>query len=225
MPTYRFIGEHVTLVMRVRRVRPRARAAPLNDGFAADAATDADEVAAFLDRSGRRYQFATSWSSRELDLARFRMARDGAGRLVACGALWDQGAVKQQVVRGYARSLALARPVLNTFAGLLNQPLLPPLGQPIRSAFVSHLALTSEQTTLDALVGVVEQVRALAAASTQVDYLVAGAPRGSSFLSALKARFGGRELLSRLYVVYWPDGRDAADALDDRPVFPEVALL
>ena len=44
-------------------------------------------------------------------------------------------------------------------------------------------------------------------------------------LIQLRKYFGGRELLSRIYVVFWPDGRAFADALDDRPCWPEVALL
>jgi hypothetical protein len=44
-------------------------------------------------------------------------------------------------------------------------------------------------------------------------------------LVSLQHTFGGRILRSRLYVVFWPDGREAADAIDNRPACPEVALL
>jgi hypothetical protein len=227
MPTYRFIGEFVTLVMRVR-VRTWQRIARPQD----HSSPQAREVADLLQRFGRRRQFATHWMEEDLtsgattpglNLSDAYMARGASGRLVACAALWDQRATKQMVVCGYAPHLARMRRILNAVARLIRQPLLPAMGQPIRAAYLSHLAI-DDRAPEQSLMNLVDAVHSTAAARG-VDYLIAGLPRNEPLLASIKHRFGGRELLSRLYAVYWPDGRDAVRELDDRPVWPEVALL
>ena len=67
------------------------------------------DVLECLQRNNARYQFAPVWTARDLigatpglSLAAFRVA-EKTGRVVGCAALWDQRALRQVVVRGYAR--------------------------------------------------------------------------------------------------------------------------
>ena len=76
-----------------------------------------------------------------------------------------------------------------------------------------------EQSRIERLVPL---IRAL---SANVDCFIAGAASTDPRLGVLHRAFGGRVTRSRLYVVFWPDGRDVADALDQRLCHPEVALL
>jgi hypothetical protein len=223
MPTYRFIGEFGTLIMRVRARRQVARSPNL-------LTARADEIACLLQRSGERLQFAAQWNEDKLvapqglGLSDFHVARDDIGRLAACAALWDQRKAKRTVVRGYAPLMARTRWIMNLMSTAAGRPRLPRIGQPIRAAYLSHMA-SDEHAPAQSLVDLVARVH-MDAHARGLDYVIAGFPRNDPLLDAIRRRFGGRELLSRLYVVYWPDGKAAAQMIDLRqPVWPEVALL
>jgi hypothetical protein len=119
--------------------------------------------------------------------------------------------------------MARWRGAINLAATITGRPQLPAIGQPLRLAYISHAA-AAPTAAPDVFAALVESLHH-AAAFRGIDYLVAGLPAPDPRLVALKRLFGGRELRSRLYVVYWPDGRRAAESLDERPPCPEVALL
>jgi hypothetical protein len=196
MPTYRPLGEFVTLVMRTR-----GRASSI----AAVATMD-------LQQHLRGYQFAPSAEDvfRHVSPDDFVIAADGVG------ALWDQQSFKQAVVRGYAPWLAVCRPVLNAVASFTRRPRLPAAGHVMRSAFLV--------TPFGAIEPVVRMLLARAR-QRGIDYLIAGFDARDERLARLRIAFGGRELRSRLYAVHWDDGAARAASLDDRLLGPEVAWL
>jgi hypothetical protein len=218
MPTYRFVGEFVSLVMRVRR----RRWCGSSDGL------QQHDPQAVLDlHDACRYQLGPVWDDAESigpSSSDFRVALDDRGRVTACAALWDRRLRHRIVVRGYSPAVARWRGAINLAARITGHPRLPPIGQPLRLAYVSHAAAAPTSSPSD-LAELVESLHH-AAAARGLDYAVAGLPARDPRLAALKRRFGGRELRSRLYVVYWADGRLAAESIDERrPPCPEVALL
>jgi hypothetical protein len=142
-------------------------------------------------------------------------------RIAGCLAVWDQRGFKQAVVRGYAPALRLARPLLNLAGPALGAPRLPRPGEPLRHAFLSHVAVDGDDPRV--LVALVEE--AMATAGSDLDHLVTGFSERDPLLGALIRAFPSRRYGSILYVVDWEDGRGAADTLDRRVPHPEVAIL
>ena len=221
MPTYRLVGEMVTLVMRTRR-GPQARA---RDRLRLDRATRvmraANEhrsaIGRLLDEDGRRFHFRPCWecegATPGLEPTRdFRVALDG-DRVVGVAAIWNQLAYKQSVVRGYSPWLSRVRPAANAIAALVGRPRLPAVGESVAIASLTHLAADAT----DVAVGLIESLLRIAGRRRidppgaprrrRLDYIIVGLPAGDARLPALRRAFGGREIRSRLYVVYWPDGR------------------
>lgn len=218
MPPYEQVGELSTFAL-----LPTGRAE-------LERATEADfpAIADLLMRHGARAQFATCWRAATLaEFARhgwlkasdYLLIRDG-GRIRACAALWDQSAQRQLVVAGYSRWLRRARPIINLTARLAGMPPLPAPGQPLRAAYLSHVAIDDDAS--EDLVRLVAGARAEAGrrglhvlftawASTHVH---------AAYLRTLARR---RVYGSQLYAVHWPE--DPAPHFDGRPVAPEAALL
>jgi len=230
MPTYRFLGEFVTLVIRRAdrlehfRLRSRARRKLSKQGIKCmrGSKEQGAEILDLLRCDHQKYQFAPVWSANELHPESIQVACQADGRPVACAALWDQRSIKQIVVRGYSSPLKWARPVLNFGARCLGQPVLPRIGTTLSHAFVSHVAFSPDQTELAESLIHLLRVRA---AARGIDYVTLGFDSRDPRLKQLRAALHPREYRSRLYVVHWEDGEALAQNLDDRLLAPEVALL
>lgn len=223
-PRFRRRGGLVTLLIPLWADRRLPGGAQTRAGTPGDLA----DIAFCLQRSSVHRQFAPIW--RESDLrdpglmlglkpSDFTVI-DRDGRLSAVVAIWDQRAFKQSVVRGYAPWLRAARPLYNLLAPAVNVPRLPPVGQPIRSAWLSHLAVEQDDLgeTLAVICAAAARARAAGLESLMLG-LAASDPRVEPLRRALKPI----AYHSAVYTVDWRDG--AADTLDDRPDNPEVALL
>ncbi len=235
MPTYRFLGDFVTLAIGRRRttelfkptVKARRRFREKHLRLAYGSVKIVPAIIGLLNADQQKYQFAPSWSAQDLSLpglspADFRLACGPDGSPVASTAIWDQQRVKQTVLRGYSPQLRRMRPILNAGAILLGRPRLPAVGQPVSSAYISHVAGDLGQPDL------VEQFIRLLHGPAQtlgIDYLLAGFDARDPRLQHLRRVFRPREYLSRLYAVYWDDGAELARSLDDRLLAPELALL
>ena len=230
MPTYRFLGEFVTLIIRRRQRREINKLMELVHRRLCEAGLHLREgsdkqitdIAELLQREQSQYQFAPVWAADELQPENFRVVYSGDDRPVACAAMWDQRSIKQTVVRGYAPHLRWLRPVINLGAAVLRRPRLPRIGQPISYAFVSHLAASSLQPQIT------EWLMLLLQSQTEargIDYLTVGFDARDPRLAHLRKVFWPREYVSRLYAVHWEDGAELAQSLDARLLAPEVALL
>ncbi|HWV57068.1 MAG TPA: GNAT family N-acetyltransferase [Longimicrobiales bacterium] len=232
LPGYPHVREHgrmTTHAIAVGRSRRRAAATP---GITIERGSPdrVGELLDCLDRNGRRRQFSPVWAREMLfdvgntpGLApRDFWVASRAGRVAGCLALWDQRSVRQTVVRGYAPVLARFRPVVNIAARLAGWPRLPRPGQPIRLAYLSHVAVDDDDTgTFAAL------LRAALddAARRDIDVVVAGFAEGDPLESVVVRAHRTVAYRSRLYLVAWEDGLDAIDRIDGRTANYEVALL
>jgi hypothetical protein len=229
MPTYRFLGNFITLTVPVGHreqfgLSRRRRAGGTGSERRIDLACAGDlpEILELLDRNNPKYQFAPLWQAEELLPQSFRLIRSKDGTPEACAAVWDQRSLKQAVVRGYSRRLQLSRPLINVAAGLLSRAGLPRVGEPVPNAFISHLAVNPREPELaEWLVGCLCQE----AAARSIGYLALGFDARDARLRYLRKAFRAHEYASRLYAVHWEDGAKLAASLDDRLLAPEVALL
>lgn len=224
MPRYAFLAELDTVLIAVpRRSRP-----PRLDVTNAIPA-DLPEILELLNAHGARHQLATVWTAenlRALDahglpLTRFLLLRE-RGRLMACGALWDQRAFRQTVIQRYAFPLSAARPLLNVASHLFGTPRLPRPGVALAHAFLSPLAFADGAEALFS--DLLESFFPLAA-KIGLDYLTLALPSEDARLPGIRRRFSTRTWRSRLYRVNWPEqlpcrlnGRGAA-------FLPDVSLL
>lgn len=230
MPTYRYLGEFVTLIIRRRRrtdsfgPASRFRRGLREKGLQLVCGSDrrCAEIRELLAQDLRAYQFAPVWEESEIHPKTFQIACAEDGTPVACAAMWDQRAIKQSVVRGYSSGLRWARPLINVGAALLGRPRLPQIGMPVSYAFLSHLAASAEHPELAELL--IHSFQA-AARTLGVDYLTLGFDHRDARLAHLRQVFRPREYISRIYAVHWEDGAELAKSLDDRLQAPEVATL
>jgi len=230
MPTYRFLGELVTLIIRrshlwkFKHPASRARRMLRNGDFRALHVSHGNiaDILEILNRSNREYQFAPVWSASDISADDFWTLYSSFDTPVGCAAIWDQRAMKQTVVRGYSGVLKWARPFCNVATRFLGMPRLPEIGSALSHVYVSHLAVTSDQPELtECLVNLLRASnRALPA-----DYLVIGFDSRDPRLAHLRKVFRAREYVSRIYAVYWEDGAAFARNLDKRLLAPEVATL
>jgi hypothetical protein len=220
LPAYRPLCEFVTLMIPVGRqhgaIRREARPVPM------------DSIADCLQRNGRRFQFAPVWTAADLcNEIRCRNLRPEDfivhrqnGRVTACLARWNQGAFKQAVVRGYSGQLRRYRHLVNLFAALTGRPQLPRVGEPIRFAYLSHLAIDNDDD--ERLIELIEEARRR---SSGLDYLALGLAEASPMLAAAQRHFGGRSYRSVLYLVHRVGNEAAIEDLDRRTPHVEVAIL
>ena len=227
LPTYRALEPILTLTLPLTR---RRKARPSGVTLERGSARNLGEIAECLQRNGRRHQFAPRWTeddllsparSRGLRPEDFRLARR-EGKVIGCLARWDQTGFKQTVVRGYEPGLGLLRPLLNLAAPWLRRPRLPPAGEQVRHAFVSHIAVDCDdpEVFLTLLADVYRD-----SIGGPFDYLILALARRHPLADAVKCVLPHREYVSILYLVHWEDSAAAAGELDGRVPHVEAAIL
>lgn len=184
-------------------------------------------VAAYLEGRSRGHRLAPRWDVgrlcelRDGRLGRWHplVAREG-GAVVGCAAIWDQRALRQCVVSGYAGRLRRLRPWLNAALKAAGRPTLPPPGTALRMAYLSHLAADDEEVAVRLVESACRR-----AVDLGLDYLSVAFPASHPWLAALRRRFGGRPYTSVLYLVHDRDFNPASAGLDARNVRVEGARL
>jgi hypothetical protein len=223
MPKYRAVRELSTFALRTA-IRP------MPPGIEPANADDIPAIAVLLQRAYRRFQFAPVWRAADLErliaTGRLRIddilvVRRGPG-VRACLAVWDQSSVKQTVVRGYAPWLGRLRPLLNVAAPWISIPRLPPAGSPLRSAYLSHVAVDDDDS---------EIFRSLLTAGLAhacrrgFPIALTGFARGHPFGAVLAERRSAAKYRSLLYLVHWDEAQAVVNALQTHMPHPEIALM
>jgi len=232
-PRVKPIGAYRTLVFDLSRRGRWAMSRPprQHEGieFRRGSSGFVDEIAACLDRHGRRFQFARVWRPQDLADARrtadlslddFVVATRGR-QVVGCVAVWDQRRFKQTVVRGYGGNLQRWRTVINARSRLLGTPVLPPAGTRLEMAHLSHFAVDPDLAHAAPLL-----VRhAATIAPLNATHLVLGLAAENPVAALLAQTLRQRSYETLLQVAYWPDGARDALMLDARLPQPEAATL
>ena len=228
MPTYQPLEKMVTFTIPTRSGARRRHGLRRIDSASEHTLSS---IAEKLQEHGSRYQFYPKWSAdilrstircRGLSPSDFLLCNDQNSELLGSLALWDQRAFKQTVVHGYSRRLARVRPLLNLAAPLLGRPRLPTPRARLESAFLSHVAVAEDDgETLEALIA----CSCRRAIERGIDYVMISFAERHPLTAVVRERFPCHSYVSVLYVVYWEDGADAAESLDNRIPHPEVAIL
>lgn len=222
-PKFVPVSTLTTLAIPVRQgressIRPRV----------AQSGDDVLEAIACLLRNGSRYQFSPVWATESFDgsvpgLSRsaLRVVERG-GRVVGCAALWDQRSCRQIVVRGYCRTLAVSRWLVNATARWTGAPTLPAVGRRLEFGYVSHLAVDDDDrdVAFALIVSICETAR-----DKGLDYVAIGLPAEAALTAAVRSRFRHRAYQSVLHIAFWPDGEEIVNRLDSRPYLPELGTL
>ncbi len=224
LPGYEFLAELATLLVAVPS-RPRASELRVE----AAKPERIPEMLRVLNDHARRHQLAAVWTEERLlaledhglPLDRFLLAIDG-GKVVACGGLWDQRGFRQTVIRGYAKALSAARPIMNFVSHFLGTPRLPRPNSALAHAFLSPLAFA------DGVGAVLPDFVAAFfpwAACLGVEFLTVMLPATDTRLPVMRRRFSTRTWTSRLYRVDWPERTPLELIETQAPFLPDVALL
>jgi hypothetical protein len=226
LPRYREVGRLETLVFAARALRsPPPESCTLETGATAELAA----IVAFLNREGRRRQFALvhdladfapdSTATQGFRLEDLFVARRH-GAIVGVLGLWDQSAYKQSVVRGYAGALGRWRGALNLIAPVLGRPRLPEPGARLRHAYASFAAIEDDEPSVFSWLLRLALTRARQRGQ---DHVLLGLDSRDPLLPAAR-RLHPLVYPSRIYTVSWDDGAFHA-SLDGRPTRLEVATL
>ena len=228
LPRYRDLGRYVTFAVALGAWMPGRRPRP--DVTVSHAApSELDAVVAFLNEHGRRRQFfpvirredfdSPAWQG--LEPRNVMTARGADGRIEGVAACWDQSAYKQTRVVRYRRSLATVRPLLNAVLRLAGFPELPPEGSLLPALNLSLVCTRDDDPgTLAALLNGV-----YAECGGGFDWLMLGLHERDPWCGAIR-RWTALRYTSRLYAVYWEDGRSVIDTLTpDRVPYLDLATL
>jgi hypothetical protein len=190
-----------------------------------------------LRRAGAQRQLAPVWSAADLagdqalpglNVTDFWVVLQ-EDEVVGCAARWNQQAVKQTVVRGYGRALRWARPFINSAARLQGGLTLPPVGEPVRHVYLSHLAAATGDAQRDCQVQAALLAAAYNAAVAAGDsFLLVGVAADDPLDDHVRGGYRTIPLPSRLFLAYWEGCRNdeaAVAAVDGRSVGVEIALL
>ena len=224
LPSYEFLGGFITILIAVPQ-RKRMGKFRIENGSPERAA----DMVAMLNHHAQTHQLAAVWTEENLrsladhalSLDHFQLAMEGE-RILACGALWDQRAFRQTVIRGYARGLSAARPLINLGAQFLGTTRLPPMGTTLRHAFISPIAFEAGYESL--LPDFVETFFTMAT-RRGIEFLTLGLPAHDARLPALRRRFSTRSYHSGLYRVSWKGDISSPFSPEMALFFPEVALM
>lgn len=222
MPDYRQAGRMVTLAMATRRGR-------FCDEFRTPKPADVPKLAAFLTSRGQSHQFAPVWDEARirhvlahggLTLDDFRLA-EGPNGIAGAIAVWDQRAVKQVRVMGYAGWPARLRPALNPILSLLRRPLLPRPGNELSQVYLSHAVLPDDATDACALISAALAVARQKGAQVALLGLAADHP----LRAAIAKYFSALTYETELYLVSWKCGPPPPVLDMGRMLAPEIAML
>jgi hypothetical protein len=227
-PTLQAAGGLLTYAINVRRARALPR---LGNGMTLRQARADDRaaIAECLARNGRRRQFTPLWEETALDdpvltpdltLGDFWVVERGS-QVVGTLARWNQQYFKQSVVRGYDEPWGSMRSYINLAARVGFAPHMPALGDQVRHAFASHLAVDNDDPQVAAALLAAVYNSAVTAGD---DYLMLGLDMNHP-LGRLLRRYRRVVYATQLFLAAWGDEVELTRKLDGRQMGAEIAVL
>jgi hypothetical protein len=192
------------------------------------------EIVACLNRNHRRRQWAPSYTEndfsvdslknvwlRDFKIEDFYVARQH-GNVVGVLAKWDQSAYKQTVVTNYSGRFRWLVPLFNLAAPLIGCPRYPEAGGSFRYFYASFIAINhDDQDIFRALLERVHDDHV----SSNYHYFMIGLHERDP-LAAVLSDFRHTNFSANLFAVYFDDGKEVLDSLDDQLVpYIELAML
>lgn len=229
LPTYQDAGRYHTFA-----IRPgRKKRLKIPSGLSIRPAENSDcrTIIDFLNENGRQRQFYPCYSIGDLQngdgLLRNLFPGDiylleNKDGILACAAAWNQKPFKQSIIDGYHRSLAILRPIYNIYASVFNRPGLPGRGKQIHYKTLALVAVKNDhRANFELLLNFILDDQA---GDAELHSIMMGFHEDDPLLSVAQ-RLPHIEYRSRLYIVYWPDGQEAFQKLNDNIPYLELGAL
>lgn len=191
---------------------------------------DAAAISKFLAEQGPRRQFFPVFGEQEFagHPQRLKGLKSESvllawndGKLVGSLGLWDQMPFKQTIVNSYSRRLSLARPFYNAVAGLQHKPKLPHAGQQLNLRYGAVPVVRPEYAEV---AGDLIRTAAVTLRRQRSDLLLLGIHERDPLFKQLRL-LSGREYVTLMYLVYWPDETPNVDHLASLPPYLELGCL
>ena len=193
-------------------------------------ADDGTLIAKFLHEEGPKRQFFPAYGRNEFFEAPRRLiglTHDSVllaeidGQLVGTIGLWDQSKFKQNVVCGYSKRLELGRPFYNGYAALMGKPRLPKVGESLDMQYAAVPLVANNNPTIakSLLSSACNTLR-----SQGGEFLAIGLHERDSLLPIFR-RYSGREYVTLVYLVYWPDECPEIEKINNRVPYLELGCL
>ncbi len=226
LPVYFPLGRYYTLTISPRRSHS------LPNGVAIRKANsdDGPRIIEFLNEEGPTRQFFPAYDKREfIDAPRRLIGLDHDsillaevdGRLVGTLGLWDQSKFKQSLVCGYSNCVRMGRPFYNGYAGIFGKPKLPKVGESLNFQYaaipvVANNDLHIAESLISSACNILRE--------QSVDFLAAGFHERDPLLPTFR-RYSGREYVTLVYLVYWPDECPEIEKITNRVPYLELGCL
>jgi hypothetical protein len=227
LPVYHPWGRCHTLTFVAGRSR---RTLPARVSIRRATPEDANMIEAFLHEQGPRRQFFPILDQREFAGQPQRLMglspesillAWAEGQLVGTLGLWDQRPFKQTMITSYSRRLLLSRPFYNAVAGLQSKPQLPRVGKTLNLRYAAVPVVRSDY---------IEAADHLIDAATRSlrqdlsELLLLGLHERDPLLERLRL-LSGKEYVTLMFLVYWPDEPPDVERLACLPPYLELGCL
>ena len=223
LPVYSPVGAYSTFVL-------GARSEKLLTGIRQATPQDFPAIARFLQSALVSKQFAPYW--REERLA--ALAENGLpasqillamrnGTIHGCMGVWDQIGFKQAVPRRYPPIVGALRPLINLFAPLTGSPRLPAIGQPLRLAVLSLVAVEADNQSVFR-----ELLRSALGVAGRLGHsgAIIGTAHDSQAGETIRRHYRfATEYKTQLFLVHWPDAKHLIARITGAAPAPELGYL
>jgi hypothetical protein len=229
LPVYHPCGTYRTLSLAPKAVSPNGKHSAAADLRPATV-VDRDAILQFLHECGPSRNFFPAYDAsdlfesggllRGLDPKNILLAlRDN--RIIGTLGCWHQRSFKQIVVHGYNRWLGAARPLYNAWQTFRRRPPLPAVGESILACMAAMpVVRDNDPAVLRLLLN-----RQLQRLAHQENHLLLFGLHDSDPLLPIAREWSGREYVTNLYIVYWPDETPDVAALTSRVPYLELGAL
>ena len=230
LPVYRPWGRYHTFVLSSKKWPPRFTSRDRSIEIRPAQAGDRSEIVRFLNEYGPRRQFFPVYETKDLfsDAGKLKglqpedvfLAVD-RGDIVGTIGSWNQRAFKQTVVHSYRGWIRTLRPLHNAWAAVVHQPQLPAVGKSIDACSAAIPVVRDDD------VGIFEQLLRAAVqrmARQHCSMLLVGLHENDPLLTFVR-RHAGREYVTRVYLVHWPDEAPPVERLSVRIPYLELGCL
>src|SRR5262249_24121360 len=145
------------------------------------------------------------------------------GRIHGCMGVWDQIGLKQAVPRRYPAIVGALRPLINLFAPLTGSPRLPTIGQPLRVAVLSLVAVEGDdQSVLGKL------LRSALGVAGRLGHsgAIIGTAHDTQARETIRRHYRfAVDYETRLFLVHWPDATHHVSRITRATPAPELGYL
>lgn len=227
LPAYVDIGRFCTLAIGLKGQRRLSQSGSYNVRRAMQ--EDIPEIVSFLNQEGRAKQFFPKYTEDDFALKQSILRGLKTGdiflvfdnqTLVGTTAVWDQRGFRQSKVIGYKKSMGIFRPFINLASGLFGYPKLPKPGT-ICDCF-SLALICVKNNSAEIFQCLIEAI--MKEYRDKYSFFLCGLHEKDPLLKTI-TQYRNIPYYSRVYVVFWSDGREEYDKLDGRIPYLELGAL